>query len=100
MLTLLQGIDDEHEDEETQEWKLAKRACSRLLLDARPLLSVARSEVLTEDAIMGSFRRVFTMLIDRMPGEPLGEDAGHEGTLQELMVTRVQQTTLVRSDRP
>lgn len=51
---------------------LAKRACSRLLFDVRPLLSAAQSEALTEEATMGSFRRVFTIFIDRLPGEPWG----------------------------
>lgn len=57
---------------QAREWMLAKLSNSRLLLDARPLLSAAQSETLTEEATTGSFRRVFTILVDRLPGEPRG----------------------------
>ena len=45
---------------------------SVFLLDLRPLLPAAQAEALTEETTADCFRRVFTMLIDRMPGEPWG----------------------------
>ena len=57
---------------QAQERMFAKLANPRFLLDLRPLLPVAQAEALTEDATADSFRRVFTMLIDRLPGEPWG----------------------------
>ena len=57
---------------QAQERMFAKLANPRFLLDLRPLLPVAQAEALTEDATADSFCRVFTMLIDRLPGEPWG----------------------------
>jgi hypothetical protein len=50
----------------------AKLANPRFLLDTRPLLPAAQVEALTEESTAGSYRRVFTTLIDRLPGEPWG----------------------------
>lgn len=59
---------------QTRERMLAKPAKSCLLLHARPLLlhPAAQAEALTEQAISGSFRRVFINLIDWLPSEPWG----------------------------
>ena len=57
---------------QAQERMFAKLANPRLLLDMRPLLPAAQAEALTEEATADSFRRVFTILVDRLPGEPWG----------------------------
>ena len=57
---------------EAQERMFAKLANLRLLLDVRPLLPAAQAETLTEESTMDSVRRVFTILVDRLPGEPWG----------------------------
>ncbi len=57
---------------QAQERMFAKLANPRFLLDLRPLLPAAQAEALTEGTTADSFRRVFTMLIDRLPGEPWG----------------------------
>ena len=57
---------------QAQERMFAKLANPRLLLDMRPLLPAARAEALTEESTADSFRRVFTILVDRLPGEPWG----------------------------
>ena len=57
---------------QAQERMFAKLANPRFLLDVRPLLPAAQAEALTEATTADSFRRVFTMLIDRLPGEPWG----------------------------
>ena len=57
---------------QAQERMFAKLANPRFLLDLRPLLPAAQAEALTEETTAESFRRVFTMLIDRLPGEPWG----------------------------
>ena len=57
---------------QAQERMFAKLANPRLLLDVRPLLPAAEAEALTEEATADWFRRVFTMLVDRLPGEPWG----------------------------
>ena len=48
----------------------AKLAQPRLWLDMRPLLPAARAEALTDESTAEAFRRVFTTLVDRLPGEP------------------------------
>ena len=48
----------------------AKLAQPRLLLDMRPLLPATRAEALTDESTAEAFRRVFTTLVDRLPGEP------------------------------
>ena len=55
---------------QAQERMFAKLANPRLLLDVRPLLAAAAAEALTEEATADWFRRVFTMIVDRLPGEP------------------------------
>ena len=55
---------------QAQERMFAKLAGPGLLLDVRPLLPAAQAEALTEKAIADSFRNVFTILIDQLPGEP------------------------------
>ena len=57
---------------QAHERMFAKLANPRLLLDMRPLLPAAQAEALTEEATADSFRRVFTILVDRLPGEPWG----------------------------
>ena len=57
---------------QAQERMFAKLANSRLLLDVRPLLPAVQAEALTEEATANWFRRVFTILVDRLPGEPWG----------------------------
>ena len=39
-----------------------------------------------DESTAGVFRGVFTTLVDRLPGEPAGADAGHEGTVRHFMV--------------
>jgi predicted nucleotidyltransferase component of viral defense system len=55
---------------QAQQRMLAKLANPRFLIDMKPLLPAEGAEGLTEVAIADSFRRVFTMLVDRLPGEP------------------------------
>ena len=50
----------------------AKLANPRLLLDVRPLLPAAEAQALTEETTSVWFRSVFTMFVDRLPGEPWG----------------------------
>ena len=57
---------------QAQERMFAKLANPRFLLDMRPLLPAARAEALTEESTAASFCRVFTALVDRLPGEPWG----------------------------
>ena len=58
---------------QAQERMFAKLANPRFLLDLRPLLPTAQAEALTEVATADAFNRVFTILIDRLPGEPWGK---------------------------
>ena len=57
---------------QAQERMFAKLARPRLLLDVHPLLPAAQVEALTEESTAESFRRVFTAIVDRLPGEPWG----------------------------
>ena len=57
---------------QAQERMFAKLANPRFLLDVRPLLPATRAETLTEASTAEAFRRVFVVLIDRLPGEPWG----------------------------
>ena len=57
---------------QAQERMFAKLANPRFLLDVRPLLPAAHAEALTEEATADWFRRVFTILVDRLPGESWG----------------------------
>lgn len=57
---------------QAQERMFAKLANPRFLLDIRPLLRADQVEALTEESTAESFRRVFTTLVDRLPGEPWG----------------------------
>ena len=57
---------------QAQERMFAKLANPRLLLDVRPLLPAAEAQALTAEATADWFRRVFTRLVDRLPGEPWG----------------------------
>ena len=57
---------------QAQERMFAKLANPRLLLDVRPLLPAAEAEALTEEATANCFCRVFTMLVEQLPGEPWG----------------------------
>ena len=61
---------------QAQERMFAKLTNPRLLLDVRPLLPAAQAEALTEAATADSFCRVFTILVDRLPGEPWGRTQG------------------------
>ena len=55
---------------QAQDRMFAKLANRRFLLDMRPLLPAAQVEALTAESTAESFRRVFVILIDRLPGEP------------------------------
>ncbi len=57
---------------QAQERMLAKLTNPRFLTDMKPLLAAEAAERMTEAATADSFRRVFTMLVDRLPGEPWG----------------------------
>ena len=57
---------------QAHERMFSKLVNPRFLVEVRPLLPAAQAEALTEAAAAGSFRRVFTKLIDQMPGEPWG----------------------------
>ncbi len=46
-----------------------------LLSDLRPLLPACESAKLTDEAVKAAFRRVFTRLIARLPGEPWSRTA-------------------------
>lgn len=52
-----------------QERMFAKLAKPRFLFDMRPLLPAAQVATLTEASTADSFHRVFTTLVDRLPGE-------------------------------
>jgi len=64
---------------QAQERMFAKLANPRLLLDVRPLLPAARAQALTEEATADWFRRVFTDLVDRLPGKPWGRTQAMKG---------------------
>ena len=55
---------------QAQERMFAKLANRRLLLDLRPLLPAPQAEAVTEEAVADAFRRVFTIIVDQLPGEP------------------------------
>ena len=55
---------------QAQERMFAKLVQPRLLLDMRPLLPAVRATALTDESTAETFRRVFTTLVDRLPGEP------------------------------
>ncbi|RJF89367.1 nucleotidyl transferase AbiEii/AbiGii toxin family protein [Oleomonas cavernae] len=55
---------------QAQERMLAKLANPRFLTDMKPLLPPEAAERMTQASAADSFRRVFTMLVDRLPGEP------------------------------
>lgn len=57
---------------QAQERMFAKLANPRFLLDMRPLLRADQVEALSEESTAESFSRVFTTLVDRLPGEPWG----------------------------
>ena len=57
---------------QAQERMFAKLANPRFLLDMRPLLRADQVEALTEESTAESFCRVFTTLVDRLPGEAWG----------------------------
>ena len=73
----------------------AKLANPRFLLDVRPLLPAARAETLTEDSTAEAFRRVFMTLVDRLPGEPWGEDTGYEAKVRYFVVRECRWSRLV-----
>ena len=55
---------------QVQDRMFAKVANPRFLQDVRPLLPAARAEALTEESTAEAFRRVFTTIVDQLPGEP------------------------------
>lgn len=55
---------------QAQERMFSKLANPRFLLDMRPLLSAPEAQALTDEATVEAFRRIFTKLVDRLPGEP------------------------------
>lgn len=84
---------------QAEERMFAKLAQRRLWQDVRPLLPAARAEAMTEAARAESFRRVFTDLVERLPGAPWARTtamkarfgiewcAGHGGARSRLTVT-------------
>ena len=60
---------------QAQERMFAKLAHPRLWLDVRPLLPADRAAAQTAAMQAESFRRVFTDLIDRLPGDPWARTA-------------------------
>ena len=60
---------------QAQERMFAKLAHPRLWLDVRPLLPADRAAAQTSATQAESFRRVFTDLIDRLPGDPWARTA-------------------------
>ena len=55
---------------QAQERMFAKLANRHFMFDVRPLLPAARAEALTEESTAEAFRRVFTTIVDQLPGEP------------------------------
>jgi hypothetical protein len=55
---------------QAQERMFAKLANPRFLTDMRPLLPAAQSDLLTDDSTKVAFRKVFTQIIDLIPGDP------------------------------
>lgn len=55
---------------QAEERMFAKLAQRRLWQDVRPLLPAAQVETMTESARAESFRRVFTGLVEQLPGSP------------------------------
>lgn len=55
---------------QAQERMFAKLADPRFLLDMRPLLPAAQVEAWTQESAEEAFRSVFTILVDRLPGQP------------------------------
>lgn len=57
---------------QAQDRMFAKLANPRFLTDMKPLLPAEAAERMTEASTADSFRRVFTTLVDCLPGEPWG----------------------------
>jgi predicted nucleotidyltransferase component of viral defense system len=57
---------------QAQERMFAKLANPRFLTDMRPLLPAAQSDLLTDDSTKVAFKKVFTQIIDLIPGDPWG----------------------------
>jgi predicted nucleotidyltransferase component of viral defense system len=55
---------------QAQERMFAKLANPRFLTDMRPLLPAAQSDLLTDNSTKVAFRKVFTQIIDLIPGDP------------------------------
>ena len=55
---------------QAQERMFAKLANPRFLIDMRPLLPAMQVALLTDESTKASFSKVFTELIDRLPGDP------------------------------
>ena len=55
---------------EAQRRMFAKLANPAFLTDMRPLLPAARAALLTDEAAKAAFTRVFSVLIERIPGAP------------------------------
>ena len=53
-----------------QERMFSKMASAGFLVDLRPLLPAGQAEALTAESAAEAFRRVFTTLVDRLPGKP------------------------------
>ncbi|MGA7385682.1 MAG: nucleotidyl transferase AbiEii/AbiGii toxin family protein [Methylocella sp.] len=54
---------------QAQERMFAKLANPRFLTDMRPLLPAAQSDLLTDDSTKVAFKKVFTQIIDLIPGD-------------------------------
>ena len=55
---------------QAQERMFAKLANPQFLTDMRPLLPAAQSDLLTDNSTKVAFRKVFTQIIDLIPGDP------------------------------
>jgi predicted nucleotidyltransferase component of viral defense system len=55
---------------QAQERMFAKLANPRFLTDMRPLLPAAGAAALTNQSTKEAFRKVFTQIVDRIPGDP------------------------------
>jgi hypothetical protein len=55
---------------QAHERMFAKLANPRFLTDMRPLLPAAQSDLLTDDSTKVAFGKVFTQIIDLIPGDP------------------------------
>ena len=63
---------------QAQERMFAKLANPHFLPDMRPLLPLTKAEALTKESIAEAFPHVFTVLVDKLPGEPWAKTSDME----------------------